>query len=83
MAEGGNMDYPFGFEGFENREGAEDDPHPTDLELQSYCERHSCTLEEGDQTKFMKVESHLASCDHCLMALARVYPFALDDDKKP
>jgi hypothetical protein len=76
------MNYPFGFEGFEDREGAEGDPHPTQQELQSYCEKHAHTLGESDQDE-LKIENHVASCDYCLMALARVYPFPPDDEPTP
>jgi hypothetical protein len=82
MAGGGNMEYPFGFEGFENRESPEDDPHPTHQELQSYCERHGHALEESGQDEFVKIEKHMASCDYCLMALTRLYPSVPDDEPK-
>jgi hypothetical protein len=62
------MDYPFGFEGFESREGATD-LHPTYLVLQSYCERSLHSFAEIDRHEFMTIENHVSQCDSCLLAL--------------
>ena len=60
--------YPFGYEGFEDREEATD-LHPIHEVLQSYCERSLHSFAEIGQDEFMKIESHVAECDACLMVL--------------
>jgi hypothetical protein len=62
------MEYPFGFEGFEDGEGVAD-LHPTNQELQSYCKRSLHSSAEIGQDEFMKIESHVSECDACLMVL--------------
>ena len=64
------MEYPFGFEGFEDQEGVAD-LHPTHHELQSYCERSLRSFAEIGQDEFMKIESHMSECDSCLMVLIK------------
>jgi len=61
-------EYPFGFEGFGDREEVTN-LHPSDEVLQSYCERSLHSLAEIGQDEFMKIESHVAECDACLMVL--------------
>jgi hypothetical protein len=61
---GVNMAYPFGFEGFENQEG-DADSHPTHNELQSYSEKSLRSFAEIGQDEFLKMESHVSSCDCC------------------
>jgi hypothetical protein len=67
------MEYPFGFEGFEDAEDREGgkDPHPTHQELQSYCERSLHSFAEVDLDEFMKIESHVSDCDSCLLAMVK------------
>jgi hypothetical protein len=62
------MEYPFGFEGFEAREGSSD-LHPTTLELQSYCDRSLHSFADIGRDEFMKIENHAFQCDSCLMTL--------------
>ena len=62
------VEYPFGFEGFEDRKEATG-VHPTHETLQSYCERSLHSFAEIGQDEFMKLESHVAECDACLMVL--------------
>ena len=64
------MEYPLGFEGFGDREEATD-LHPTNEVLQSYCERSLRSFAEIGQDEFMKIESHVAECDACLMVLIK------------
>jgi len=61
-------EYPFGFEGFGDREAATD-LHPSDVVLQSYCERSLHSFAEIARDESMKIESHVAECDACLMVL--------------
>jgi hypothetical protein len=64
------MNYPFGFEGFEDKEDISE-LHPTHLELQSYCERSLHSLAEIGEDEFMKMERHVSDCDSCLMVMIR------------
>ncbi len=68
------MEYPFGFEGFENFEAHKEvaDLHPSSEELQSYCERSFRSLAEVGQDEFMKIESHVSECDSCLVELVKM-----------
>jgi hypothetical protein len=67
------MDYPFGFEGFEDWQST-GGPHPTHVELQSYCERSLGFFSEMNQDEYMKIESHVLECDSCFMVLIKHWP---------
>jgi hypothetical protein len=63
------MEYPFGFEGFEDWERA--GAHPTQVELQSYCEQSLGFFSEMNQDEYMKIETHVLVCDSCVTVLIR------------
>jgi hypothetical protein len=67
------MEYPFGFEGFEDEDLAAE-RHPSDLALQTYSHQAQRSFREIDRENFVNIETHLAKCDGCLMALIRGYP---------
>ena len=79
---GVSVQYPFGFEGFEDREGVAD-VHPNHQELQSYCERSLRSPAEISRDEFMKIESHVSACDSCLIVLINERVRLLDQGSAP
>jgi hypothetical protein len=74
--------YPFGYEGFEDREDVAG-LHFTADELQSYCRRSLRSFAEIGQDEFLKIESHISECDSCLMVLINARIHLLDDEPAP